>query len=495
MKQIKSNQQGNIICRRLLQLYAPQLMTLLATLAYLLLAFASVRCSGNDGGDIPISPALLGGPGPLDTELAGALARAGVTPVSVPAQESAAMIALGKALFFDKILSGDRDIACSTCHLPTLGSGDALPTSIGAGGSGSGSTRALSSGVMIARNAPPLYNLGVNEMNVLFWDGRVSRASDSGILTTPEAALNGASPARGDITAQLTSALAAQAMFPVTSNEEMRGQPGNEIRDAANNQAVWAALMARLVGTGNGSSGGIAAYRTLFSAAFPDITNYDDLNFGHASRAIAAYERQAFLSVGSPFDRYLAGDFSALSDAEKQGALVFFGGAGGCSGCHNGPLLTDNQFHGIAAPQLGPGASAGDDTGRQLISGNGGDRYEFRTPPLRNVALSAPYTHAGAYASLEAVVAHYTNTAAGIQNYDSSQLGRSDYIATVDGNPARIQARIDARDRRVARPLRLDAGQQARLTAFLRSLTDPAFLNDLSAEIPASVPSGLLVAD
>ncbi|MCR9141517.1 MAG: cytochrome-c peroxidase [bacterium] len=487
--------QSKSFCKRFLELHAPQAITVLATLAYLFMAFATVKCeAGSEGGPV-IPPTLLGAPGPLDTQLAGALNQAGVTPIAVPTQESDAMIALGKSLFFDKILSGDQDIACSTCHLPTLGSGDQLPTSIGAGGSGSGFARAVSGGQMIARNAPPLFNLGVNEMNIMFWDGRVSRDDASGVLTTPESTLNGASPARSDITAQLTSALAAQAMFPVTSNEEMRGQPGNDIRDAANNQAAWAAIMARLVGTGNGSSGGLAAYRTLFSAAFPTLTNYDDLNFGHAARAIAAYERQAFLSVGSPFDRYLAGDLLALSDSEKRGALTFFGGAGGCSGCHNGPLLTDNQFHGIAAPQLGPGASGGDDPGRQLISGNGGDRYEFRTPPLRNVALTAPYTHAGAYTSLEAVVAHYANTATGIQNYDGSQLGRSDYIATVDTNATRIQARIDARDRRVARPRRLSAGQRAELTAFLRSLSDPAFLGDLSGEIPASVPSGLPVAD
>lgn len=485
---------SNILRKRFLQLYAPHTITILATIAYLLLSLATVRCGAGDDGDAALPLPLLGGPGPLDAQLAGALAGAGVTPIAIPTQESDAMIALGKSLFFDKILSGEKDIACSTCHLPTLGSGDALPTSIGAGGSGSGSTRAINTGTMIARNAPPLFNLGVNEMNVMFWDGRVSRANDTGILTTPEAVLNGATPARSDITAQLTSALAAQALFPVTSNEEMRGQPGNDIRNAANNQAVWAALMARLVGTGNGTSGGIASYRTLFSAAFPDVANYDNLNFGHAGRAIAAYERQAFLSVGSAFDRYLAGDFLALSNSDKQGALIFFGGAGGCSGCHNGPLLTDRNFHGIAAPQLGPGASGGDDTGRQLISGNGGDRYEFRTPPLRNVALTAPYTHAGAYASLEAVVAHYTNTAAGIQNYDSSQLGRSDYITTVDSNATRIQARINARDRRVARPRRLSAVQQADLVGFLRSLSDPAMI-DLSAEIPAAVPSGLSVTD
>lgn len=111
-------------------------------------------------------------------------------------------------------------------------------------------------------------------------------------------------------------------------------------------------------------------------------------------------------------------------------------------------------------------------------------------------ALTAPYTHSGAYATLEAMIAHYNNTAASIQNYDSSQLGRSDYIATVDSDATRIQARINARDRRVVRPLRLAPPQQADLAAFLRSLTDPAMsAANLAGEIPASVPSGLSVSD
>ncbi|MEQ9363707.1 MAG: cytochrome-c peroxidase [Leptospirales bacterium] len=284
---MNQNTQSNIFRKRLLDLYAPQTITVLAVIAYLFLALGSIKCEAGAGDGATLPPPLLGAPGPLDARLSGALAAAGVVSIAAPTQESDAMIALGKSLFFDKELSGDRNIACSTCHLPTLGSGDALPTSIGAGGSGSGFAREIHSGAMIARNAPPLFNLGVNESDVLFWDGRVSRAADTEILTSPEADLNGATPARADITSQLTSALAAQALFPVTSNEEMRGAPGNDIRDAANNQAVWAALMARLVGTGNGTVGGIAAYRSLFTAAFPGVANYDDLNFGHAARGAA----------------------------------------------------------------------------------------------------------------------------------------------------------------------------------------------------------------
>lgn len=304
--------------------------------------------------------------------------------------------------------------------------------------------------------------------------------------------MNGASPSRGDITAQLTTVLAAQAMFPVTSNDEMRGQPGNTIRDAADNEATWAAIMARLVGTSNGTVGGIAEYRSLFNSAFPEVTDYDSFNFGHAARAIAAFEIATYTSTTTLFDQFLAGNTFAMTNDQKAGGLLFFSQRAGCGGCHNGPLLSDFNFHGIAAPQLGPGVSGGDDLGRFHETGNNGDRYEFRTPPLRNIELTAPYTHAGAYTSLGTVVSHYNNTANGIRNYDSSQLGRADYIATVDTDADRIQDRIDARDRRVQRPLGLNGSEQAQLVAFLQSLTDPAML-DLTAETPAGVPSGLPV--
>ena len=466
-----------------------------ASLAPLLAAAFSLAfwgCSDgsqNDQPTPPLGPLLLGNA--QDMQLMGAIQAAGVVPLDLPAPEDPAIVALGQALFFDKELSGDRNISCATCHHPANTTTDQLPTSIGAGGSGSGSVRSLASGTMIARNAPALFHLGAATTGALFWDGRVSQNPATGFYTTPESALNGSSPTRSDITAVLSGVLSAQALFPLTSDHEMRGQPGNEIRDAAENQATWAAIMARLVGTSNGTVGGLAAYRALFDAAYG--LNYDDLNIGHVARAIAAFESAVYRGTDSPFDRYIRGDVLALTPEARRGGLIFFGRAG-CANCHNGPALSDFQFHGIAAPQLGPGVAAGDDRGRFEQTGLAADMYTFRTPPLRNVELTAPYTHAGAYASLEAVVRHYNNTAQAARNYDASQLGRADYIATVDTDPARIEARIAARDPRVQNPLRLNPGQQADLVAFLRSLTDPG-ARDLSATVPTSVPSGLTLAD
>src|SRR5438270_6382017 len=140
---------------------------------------------------------------------------------------------------------------------------------MGEGVSGDGSARTIANGGrIIVRNAQSFWNVGLDGMDTMFWDGRVHRNTITGELRTPELLLDGPSPSRPNIAAQLTSALAAQAMFPVVTAEEMRGQPGtNEIANAVTNEDAWSALMARLVGTQNGTVGGIAAYRTLFSAA------------------------------------------------------------------------------------------------------------------------------------------------------------------------------------------------------------------------------------
>lgn len=197
---------------------------------------------GGGGGGPPAPPPID------DAQVRAALTAAGIGPVTLGAT-NAAEVALGRALFFDKELSGNRNISCATCHHPTLATGDGLPLSVGEGASGLGPARTPLS-PLIARHAPTLVAVGAADLRRLFWDGRVARDPATGALTTPVAALNGTSPTRPDLAGPLGSALAAQAMFPPTSPDEMRGQPGeNELADAANEEAVWAAIMVRLVGS------------------------------------------------------------------------------------------------------------------------------------------------------------------------------------------------------------------------------------------------------
>ncbi|MCO5170579.1 MAG: hypothetical protein M9894_29960 [Planctomycetes bacterium] len=442
-------------------------------------------------------------PGPTeppvdDAALRASLRQAGVGPVILRPAEPAALITLGEALFFDKILSGPRTISCATCHHPQVGTGDALPLSLGQGASGLGAARRASRPEqVIARNSPPLFHVGAADMDVLFWDGRVSRDPRTGALTTPEPALNGPTPARPDLAAPLTSALAAQAMFPVTSPEEMRGRPGedptNELADAPDNVAVWARLMARLVGTHDGTVGGVEEYRRLFRAAYPDVPTYDALTFGHAARALAAYQAATFNFFDAPLDRYLAGDDGALSPAAKRGGALF-AGAGQCTVCHTGPLLTDRQLHSIAAPQLGPGVGGErDDRGGALSTGDRRLDYHFMTPSLRNVELTAPFTHAGAYATLTDVVEHYRDPTGALLGYDPERHLPPEFRHLYARDPTLDQARLASLPPPLRHGLPLEPSQVRELVEFMLALTDPRARTPV--RVPASVPSGLPVAD
>ncbi len=416
----------------------------------------------------------------LDAQLADLLNKAAVTPVSVPAQDPA-QVALGQALMFDKILSGNRNISCATCHHPTLKTGDAMALSVGQGSTGLGTARIGGGGVFIPRHAPDLFNRGAPQWVIMFWDGRVALKSGGGFLT----------PAGDSLPAGVANVLAAQAMFPVESRDEMRGQPGqagNELGDIPNDvhvfPAVWNALMTRLRA--------IPKYDTMFQAAFSKSVNV--AGFEDAANAIAAFQASAFGKYNTPFDAYLNGDKAALNDQQKRGAVLFFGKAN-CGKCHLGPLLTDQKFHNIAVPQLGPGRPipGGLDIGREETTGLHADRFLFRTPPLRNVALSAPYFHNGSFSTLLGAVRHYINVSRSLRTYDKSQLPAALQPTVKDGDVIWSQV-LSTLDPIVADTLKIQDVEVTEIVAFLQSLTDPAAQN-LNSTIPASVPSGLPVGD
>jgi cytochrome c peroxidase len=405
-----------------------------------------------------------------------AAAAAGVGPMPAPPPLRAELVELGRMLAFDKILSGNRDTSCMTCHHPSLATGDERSLAIGQGGAGLGAARTHPGGVFIARNAPPLYNLHV--IDALFWDGRV--AGHGADLTTP---------AGDHLTAELRGALAlgpvaAQAMFPVLSREEMRGAAGqNPIANLPDDDpgAIWAKLMQRLRG--------IVEYRRLFEAAYPG-TRFGDLSFAHAANAIAAFELAAFFLTDSPWDRFVAGDDAALTFEQLRGAELFFG-KGGCGGCHGGPAFTDLRFHNTGLAQIGPGVGNGpggrDDFGRHNVTGLDRDRYRFRTPPLRNVALTGPWGHAGQIVDLREFVAHYEDPAESLLAWDAGQLEpalRGTVVDNFDAILANLSGALG--DDQVAG---IEIGH---LTAFMEALTDPRAL-DQSDVVPTAVPSGLPV--
>lgn len=137
---------------------------------------------------------------------------------------------------------------------------------------------------------------------------------------------------------------------------------------------------------------GIEGYKKQFQQVFgTDVTSEG------IAKAIAAYER-TLLSGDAPYDRFKAGDKTAMSESAQRGMALFFGKAN-CSACHSGPNFTDNAFHNIGVP--------GNDAGREAISKSLGDRGSFKTPTLRDIARTSPYMHDGSLKTLEEVIAHY----------------------------------------------------------------------------------------
>lgn len=404
---------------------------------------------------------------------------------------NAAKVELGRLLFSDKLLSGNLNISCASCHHALAGTGDGLSLPIGEGGGGLGVTRDTGTGPdavheRVPRNAPPVFNLGAREFHRMFHDGRVED-----IPGNPGSFI---SPAGTDLPPGLDNVLAVQAMFPVTSATEMAGQAGeNPQADAGSLTEIWEILAAKLRA--------IPAYVALFQSAYPgDVVAAQDLTYVHAANAIAAFEAEAWRFDSSPFDHYLRGDHQAMSVSAQSGMRLFYGEAG-CSGCHSGVFQTDHAFHAIAMPQIGPGKGDGldgrEDFGRERVTGSEADRYRFRTPTLRNIALTAPYGHAGAYNSLAAVIRHHLDPVKSLNTYDAVQrvlpsrtdLDALDLVVSTDLSSL---TSIAAANELGATNLR--SREIEDIIAFLQSLTDPAAL-DMRSDVPTAVPSGLTLRE
>lgn len=333
----------------------------------------------------------------------------GLPPVPYPEDNPPTVekIELGRKLFFDRRLSINKTMSCAMCHVPEQAFVHwEILTAVGVEGRSG------------KRNAPT--NLNVAFYETLFHDGR-------------------------------DPMLETQYLVPLTAHHEMA----------------------------NPSAGGVIAllnalpdYQEMFQAAFAAPASVDRMGM-----ALATYQR-SLTAANTPFDRwYYAGDTEAM-DADAQRGFALFTGKAECASCHliddDHALFTDQQFHDTGhgwlqerrrqmpvertLVQVAPGVyhpmpqTAIDafirvreaDLGRYEVTEDPDDRWKFRTPSLRNVAMTRPYMHDGALASLEEVVAFYNQGGAGHPEQDP---------------------RI--------RPLGLDAGETADLVAFLEALTSP----------------------
>ncbi len=399
----------------------------------------------------------------------------GITALEQPQPVRGSLVRLGQALAFDKILSGNRDIACMTCHLPPFATGDARSLAIGQGATGLGPSRVHPQGVFIPRNAPSLFNLFA--LKPLFLDGRVFQ-DEAGRYHTPA----------GDrLTPDMTrvfefGTLSALPLFPVLSRSEMRADGDNELAAIADDHEpeIWRALMARL--------GSIREYRRMFEAAYPG-QRFENMNFAHASNAIAGFLTDRLAFNHSPWDRFLHGRDDALTPHQLAGAKNFMSAR--CSICHNGAAFTDNRFHNVALAQFGPGEGDGigghDDFGRMRVTGNPAEQYAFRTSPLRNIELTGPYGHDGAFIQLRDFVSHYSESDIKLRSFDVAQLEpllRGTLLPTTENILATRDPLLAGV---VFTPQQIDD-----VTEFMKALTDPA-ARDLRRITPRRVPSGLPV--
>jgi len=398
-----------------------------------------------------------------------------------------AKVALGRLLFWDPILSGNRNISCGTCHQPQFGTGDGLSLGLGEGGIGLGTARvpdpANPPEQRIPRNAPGLWNLGAKEFTALFHDGRIE--DRDGVLRTPMGP---------EMVEGFDTLLSAQTMFPVLSGDEMAGHYSeNEVAQAVRQGLItgpdgaWEKLSARVRA--------IPEYITMWETAFPGD---DTLDFTDISDAIGQFVEFEWRSDTAPFDLWLRGE-DDLSARALQGAELFYF-TQGCASCHSGPFQTDQDFHVTGQPQLGPGKRArferhARDEGRARVTGDAADRFAFRTPSLRNVTETGPWGHAGAYADLRDFIAAHAAPRAALSEYarDVTLPDAGPEIAATDWTFMDDAAEVTALATAVRGPDRvLTETEVTALMAFLETLRDETALAGRLG-IPETVPSGLPV--
>ena len=304
---------------------------------------------------------------------------------SYDAHSSPAKVALGKQLFYDPILSGNGKRSCASCHQPQKAFTDGLVKS-----------ESIDGKSHLLRNTPTLLNAGLQPG--LFYDNRVAYLED-------------------------------QATDVINNKNEMHGS-----------------LPAALVRLRND-----AHYQVLFKTAFTKANPFTDYNLRNA---IGSYIR-SLESLNSPFDKYMRGDGTQLSNAEINGFNLFMGKAK-CATCHFTPLFNGTvppNFNTIETEVIGVPAVAGKsgidtDKGKYELRKIKLYQYAFRTPTIRNIALTAPYMHNGVFKTLEEVVDFY-NKGGGL---------------SAGGNLPNLTLPFDELD--------LTPQEQKDIVAFMKKLTD-----------------------
>lgn len=419
------------------------------------------------------------------------------------------LVNLGKELFFSKSLSGDFDVACASCHHPKLAGGDALSLPVGVEAYrpellgpgrwhdwGDSLEPRADGGPNVSRNSPTTINSGFYKQT-LFNDGRIFlmpdvESSEKAHFRTPDSNLGRFDPLAG------STLLETQTRFPMVSTEEMRGHAFGK---GEGNDTVREGLVARLRGDTEELKNN--DWRNLFRKAFAADSNEvsQAIDFSNIERALAAYQ-ESQVAIDNPWQRYLAGDGSALTPEAKYGAWLFLTAAtdagAGCVSCHAPPFFTDESFHNIGMPQFGRGKNADrSDHGRYQVTRDRKDRYRFRTPSVYNVEMTSPYGHTGAFISLREIIEHHIEPERSLRQFDfgfenNPQLAFAAHLypdaRSLSQEVLESLKREQAAGESLLPPdLPLDERQIDALESFLRALTDPCLKDEECVEkwIPA----------
>jgi cytochrome c peroxidase len=263
---------------------------------------------------------------------------------------------------------------------------------------------------------------------LLFFDPRLSGPNTVGCGTChlPDKGLSDGLPRSIGVNGELSRN--SMTMWNVAYMHTLHSDGGRASLEEHAAKAIPGVAMAQPFPALIAELGGIPGYRSEFDRVFPD-----GITEANIVKAIAAYER-TLLTFNSPYDRH------ALTAEQKEGMDLFFSARTGCSSCHIPPLFTDNGWHNLGVPQVGPKAV---DNGRSEVTKNAADTGAFKTLMLRNVELTGPYMHDGVFTTLDQVVAFYVG----------------------GGAPGPHKSPL-------MKPLDLNTEEQQALVAFLRSLTD-----------------------
>ena len=390
----------------------------------------------------------------------------------------------GRLLFFDTAVGLNGDNNCSGCHSPTAGFGDTQSIAIGIENNGLvGPDR---TGPRNQRRSPTVVNTAF--FPNLMWNSRFAAVSqnpfdnsDGFIFPAPE----------GAMLSYLPHLLAAQAFIPPTERVEVAGFhfPGD-------NAAIREEVLRRV---------DVPEYRSRFARSFRSVREGGPVTFDMFGLAIAEFEF-TLVRADAPIDRFARGLKHALTDEQKQGALLFFGAAK-CVQCHQvsgtaNEMFSDFDMHVIGVPQVAPfvgnvtfdGPGANEDFGLEQVTGNPEDRYKFRTSPIRNVALQPAFFHNGAFTRLEDAVRHHLDVFASMRDYDPYTAGIDADLYAPLGPSEPVLARVDTV---LSTPIALTDDEFRYLVDFVRDglLDRRAQPESLRKLIPASVPSGLPVLD